>query len=291
MSSKVEGVGLGLRIAMADAFLDAPPERVEKVRWLEVHPENYLRRGGRYTTLLAKARERWPLVTHGLSMCFGQTTPFEREFLTDLRAFLADLDVPWHSDHMCFGGAHGVFVHDLLPLPFTEEAVDTVGARYREARDTIDRELAIENVSYYAPQPGDPLDEARFIAEVVARSGAKLLLDVNNVFVNSRNHGFDPKEFLKLLPSEAVVQIHVAGHRIKDPGDPATGRPELRIDTHGEAVCDEVYDLLDWTLRRIGPRPVLLERDNDVPPLDVLLDEVDRLDRIVREAARAEAAE
>ena len=269
----VEGIGLGLRMELGDELLERrPPE----LGWREIHPENYLRRGGRFATLLKRARDAYPIVTHGLTMCFGAVEPFEREYLEPLGAFLKDVGVPWHSDHMCFAGVDGVFSHDLLPVPFDEESMDTLSRRITEARDALDVELAFENVSYYAPSDRSETDEASFTVELLERADCRMLLDVNNVYVNSRNHGFDPYEWIDRIPAHRVVQIHVAGHQVRDDG--------FRIDTHAEDVCEDVYDLLEHTLRRIGPRPVLLERDGKYPPLDDLLAQVRRLDAIYRRA-------
>ncbi len=273
IKSDIVGIGVGLRGDMAEAFL---AERPKNVRFVEVHPENFVGRGGRYPAMLEAARAHYPVLTHGLTMCFGAPDPFDPEYLADVRGFLRDLEVPWHSDHLCFGGVAGSFVHDLLPLPFTEEAAELAATRLREARDALDRPLALENVSYYAPVADDALAEIDFVREVLERADAKLLLDVNNVFVNSRNFGFDPYAYLDRVPVERVVQIHVAGHLVRPDG--------LRIDTHGEPVCDEVFALLEHALRRTGPRPVLLERDNDIPPLEVLLAEVDALATIYERA-------
>lgn len=264
---------------MADEFLQRLPT---EVRWVEVHPENYVRRGGRYRDILSRAREHYPVVTHGLTLSFGSTEAFDAKFLADVRALTREVDAPWHSDHLCFGGADGSFVHDLLPLPFTDEAAAIASTRFREARDALDLELAFENVSYYAPQSEDGLDEARFCAEVLARVDGRILLDVNNVFVNSQNFGFDPRAFIDLIPPERVVQMHVAGHLVRPDG--------LRIDTHGEPVCEGVYALLEHALEHVGPVPVLLERDNDVPPLDDLLEEVRRLDAIYARVLGEDAA-
>jgi len=278
MKKAPRGIGLGLRVGMAERFLEEAPD---SVGWVEVHPENYIGRGGRYRSYLERAMERWPVVTHGLSACLGNTDPNEAEYLGQLRRFLGDVGTPWHSEHLCFGDAGGAALHDLLPLPFTEEAATTAARRLDEVRSAIDVELAFENVSYYAPQPsemGDEsgLEEARFCVEVLERTDAKILLDVNNVYVNSQNFGFDPKAFIGLIPPERVVQMHVAGHFVRDDG--------IRIDTHGTAVCDDVYELLEVALRHVGPVPVLLERDNDIPPLEELIAEVERLDAIYQRA-------
>lgn len=275
MKKRPLGIGIGFRMDLAEELFERAPDAVQ---WLELHPENYIRRGGRYRSRLAKARERWPLVTHGLTMSFGCPRPHEREYMDELRDFVREVGTPWHSDHACFGGAHGAFVHDLLPVPFTDEAVSTMVARVREAQDQLDVDVAVENVSYYAAQAEDPLLEIDFLVEVLERADARLMLDVNNVYVNSKNFGFDPKRWIDKVPTERVVQMHVAGHFVRQDG--------LRIDTHGEAICDDVYELLDYTLRRVGPVPVLLERDNNIPPLDVVLAEVEQLRAIYDAATR-----
>ena len=273
MSREVSGIGIGLRYDLATELLDRRPDTVS---WVEVHPENYVERGGRYQEMLELALREWPVITHGLSNCLGAIEPFDSKYLAELREFLSDVEVPWHSEHLCLGGVDDRFFHDLLPLPFTEEAASIAAQRLSEVRDAIDRPLALENVSYYAPQGNDGLAEADFVVEVLERADAKLLLDVNNIYVNSRNFGFDPQAYIDKIPKDRVVQIHVAGHQVRDDG--------LRIDTHGEPVPNEVYALIDYTIRRIGPVPVLLERDNKIPPLGELLAEVDLLCSIYRDA-------
>jgi len=266
MSDDLRGIGLGLRHDLATELLERRPKNVA---WLEVHPENYLDRGGRYQEILELARRDWRIVTHGLTGCFGTIDPFGECYLAELGHFLNDLDVPWHSEHLCVGAADARFFHDLLPLPFTNEAAEIAAHRIAEMRDATGVPIALENVSYYAPQGARGLDEVDFVLEVLERADAKLLLDVNNVFVNSKNFDFDPLAYIERIPPERVVQIHVAGHLVKDDG--------LRIDTHGEPVPDGVYDLLEQALRRLGPVPVLLERDSNIPPLDELLAEIEVL--------------
>lgn len=279
VNRSVLGIGLGLRYDLASQLLERRPETVA---WLEIHPENYVNRGGRYQEMLDLARRDWPIVTHGLSTCLGALEPFDARYLMELRAFLSDVEIPWHSEHLCLGGVDDRFFHDLLPLPFTEEAAQIASQRLIEVRDALDVPLALENASYYAPQCEDGLAEADFVVEVLERADAKLLLDVNNIYVNSCNFDFDPKAYIDKIPADRVVQLHVAGHFVRDDG--------LRIDTHGEAVPNEVYQLLDYTLRKVGPVPVLLERDNNVPPLDELLAEVDELWKIYRSATQDEHA-
>jgi uncharacterized protein (UPF0276 family) len=273
MSRDVTGIGIGLRYDLATELLERQPDTVS---WVEIHPENYLDRGGRYQEMLELARRDWPVVTHGLTTCLGGVELVDDRYLRQLGGFLRGLEIPWHSEHLCLGAVGNRFFHDLLPLPFTEEAVLTASQRLTEVRDAIGTPLALENVSYYASQGSDGLAEADFVVEVLERADAKLLLDVNNIYVNSRNFDFDPKAYIDKIPKQRVVQIHVAGHYVRDDG--------LRIDTHGEPVPDDVYSLLDYALRRVGPVPVLLERDNNIPPLDDLLAEVDELWSIYRDA-------
>ncbi len=271
------GIGIGLRMEMAKELLDRQPS---EVKWLEVHPENYMDRGGRYPTVLKRAMERWPFATHGLTMCFGRAEPFDDEYLGTLKTFLSDIGAPWHSDHLCFCDVGGVFAHDLLPLPFTEDAAALYARRITEAREATGcDDLAFENVSYYAESPDSETDEVSFCLDVLEQADCKMLLDVNNVYVNSRNLDFDPRKWIDRIPADRVVQIHVAGHLVRNDG--------FRIDTHGEDVCDDVYDLLEYTLRRVGPKPVLLERDGNFIPLDELLEQVRRLDAIYQRAVGA----
>ncbi|RLB46185.1 MAG: DUF692 domain-containing protein [Deltaproteobacteria bacterium] len=268
--SDVNGVGIGLRMEMAKELLEKKPA---EVKWLEIHPENYMNRGGRFPTALKQAMEKWPIATHGLTMCYGRAEPFAEEYTTQLKQLLSDVQSPWHSDHLCFSDVDGVFAHDLLPLPFTEEAAKLYTRRIIEARDATGCEnLAFENVSYYAESPDSESDEVTFCLEVLEAADCKMLLDVNNVYVNAKNLGFDPRKWIDQIPAERVVQIHVAGHLVRHDG--------FRIDTHGEDICDDVYDLLDYTLRRIGPKPVLLERDGNFIPVDELLEQVRRLSEI-----------
>jgi uncharacterized protein (UPF0276 family) len=270
----VRGVGLGLRWDLVEDILGRPPP---ELAWIEVAPENYMRRGGRFPAALTACADRWPIVTHGLCMSLGGTDPLDRTYLKTLGDFRRAIGSPWHSDHLCFGAVDGVALHDLLPLPFTRAAVDHVAARIRQAQDALGVPMAVENISYYA-HPGEPeMDEGDFVAEVVAASGCQLMLDVNNLYVNATNHRFDPRALLAKMPLDRVIQIHVAGHDESD--------PRVLIDTHAEPLKDEVYELLAWTLKRTGQVPVLLERDDNFPPWEELCAELRRLDEILRGAA------
>jgi uncharacterized protein len=272
------GIGLGLRQGLARELLASD---VPELRFVEIHPENYVKRGGRFRDMLERARVRYPVLTHGLTLGVGALEPAERGYVRELRDFLRGLDAPFHSEHLCFSSVDGVMLHDLMPLPFTRESVKTAVERIRELRDALELPIAIENVSYYAHPGAAQMSEIEFLLEVLEGADAKLLLDVNNVFVNSKNHGFDPYAYLDRIPTARVVQMHVAGHRTRDDG--------LLIDTHGQAIRDEVYALLDHALRRVGPCPVLLERDQNIPKFSVLVNEVRRLHAIYRRVT-AEAA-
>jgi hypothetical protein len=273
------GVGLGLRWSFLEELLEHPEPGLA---FVEISPENYMRRGGYYPAALREARQRFPVLTHGLTMSLGGTDPLDDDYFRELNGFLAGVGAEWHSDHLCWSGTDRVMLHDLLPLPFTREAVAHVVRRTQEAQRRLPVPLAIENISWYA-HPGEPeMSEADFLTEILEQSGASLLLDVNNVHVNAQNHGFDARWFLDQLPLDRVVQLHVAGHHRGDDG--------LIIDTHGATTPDPVRELLAWVIERTGPVPVLLERDQLIPPLDELLAEVRELQSIYDRALTARGA-
>jgi uncharacterized protein (UPF0276 family) len=261
------GVGFGLRWD----FLDELMRRLEAgtldaVPFFEVSPENYMRRGGYIPESLEFVADHVPLITHGLMMSLGGTDPFDEDYFANLRAFTRRFDTPWHSDHMCFSGVDGRIFHDLLPMPQTREAGRHVAKRVREARDRLELPMAIENISYYLRLGRPDLEETEVLSLILDEADCGLLLDVNNVYVNGKNHGFDPKTWIERMDLDRVMQIHVAGHEFRE-GD------GLIIDTHGSPVVDPVYELLEWTIARTGPVAVILERDNDVPDLDEMLRE------------------
>jgi uncharacterized protein len=278
-SMPVHGIGLGLRWALTEDILERPPP---ELAWLEVAPENYMRRGGRFPASLASCAERWPIVTHGLTMSLGGIDPLDPEYLRTLASFAQNIGTPWHSDHLCFGIVEGVALHDLLPLPFTERAADHVASRVREAGDALGVPMAVENISYYAHPGRAEMNEAEFAHSVVDRAGCSLVLDVNNVYVNSKNHGFDARSMIAQMPLHRVIQIHVAGHDESD--------PELIVDTHAEPLKNEVYDLLAFALRKTGPVPVLLERDDNFPSWEETCGELAKLHAILRDATSASEA-
>ena len=233
-------------------------------------------RGGYYPSALERIAERYPILTHGLTLSLGAVREPDPAYLNALRTEVERLDPPWHSDHLCFCSAGERVLHELLPLKFSAENVRRVAERARHMEQLLERPFAIENITYYV-HPGKPeMTELSFLQRVLEASNARLLLDVNNVYVNARNHDFDARAFIAGLPLERVVEIHVAGHTKQDSG--------LLLDTHGEPISDPVLELLEWTLERTGPVPVLLERDHHVPELSELLAEL----RVLREVqARA----
>jgi uncharacterized protein (UPF0276 family) len=274
-SERIRGVGLGLRWEFLDEVLDGPELDVD---FFEVSPENYMRRGGYYPAALERIAARYPIVTHGLTLSLGSADDPDPGFVRDLRAELDRLGTPWHSDHLSFTSAGETVLHELLPLPFDAASVERVAERVRRLTDSFRRPLALENITYYAHLGASSMSEAEFVSRVVEASDAPLLLDVNNVWVNAQNFGFDPKRHLAELPLERVVEVHVAGHEKQPSG--------LILDTHGAPVSTSVFELLEWTLERTGPVPVLLERDNDVPELGVLLDELRAIRSIYERALR-----
>jgi len=268
------GVGLGLRFEILDDVLARVGEGVEMegLDFFEVAPENYMRRGGFVPAALEQIAARFPLLTHGLTLSIGGVEPLDEAYLGELQSFLGRHHAPYHSDHLCFSAAAGRFVHDLLPLPFTRRAASHVAARAKQVEDRIGAPLLLENVTRYVIPGRAEMSEAEFIREVLERSGARLLLDVNNAYVNALNDGSDPYKFVESLPLDRVGAVHVAGHeRVEAYG--------LVIDTHGADVVDPVLALLEWTIARTGPVPVVLERDNAIPPLDALLEEMRRVRR------------
>jgi uncharacterized protein (UPF0276 family) len=287
----VHGVGLGLRWEFLDAL--ARWEGQAPVDFLEICPENYMGRGGRHPAALARLAERFPLVTHGLTLSVGGVDPLDAEYLRDLAAFLGEVATPWHSDHLCFGGADGRVVHELLPVAFTEATARRAADRVRRARDAIGRPLAIENVSYYWHPGRAEMGEAELLSRVCEAADCALLLDVNNAFVNATNFGLDLDAWMRDAPLERVVQIHVAGHEwfaVDEAGLGAAAAERapgaMIVDTHGADVPDPVLSLLQRVLARTGPVPVVLERDQNIPPLPVLFDELARVRAVWDAAAR-----
>ncbi|MBB2483912.1 DUF692 domain-containing protein [Mitsuaria sp. WAJ17] len=261
----IEGFGLGLRVEHYQALGESLDPAL-RPQWLEIISENYLVPGGKPLHHLERLRRDYPVVMHGVSLSIGSSDPLDRAYLRELRALADRIEPGWVSDHLCWGGVDHRRLHDLLPLPYTEATLDHLLPRIDEVQELLGRPLVLENVSSYVRYAQDEMGEADFIAALLKRSGAMLLLDVNNVYVSSRNHGFDARAFIDAMPAERVRQIHLAGH--EDQG-------ELLIDTHDHPVCDAVWQLYAYTLHRMGPVPTMIERDDHIPPLPELLQELD----------------
>ncbi len=270
----VTGAGLGLRRALLQPLSKALPDEVD---FFEVAPENWLGMGGRLGKQLRFFTERYPFVIHGLSLSLGGPGSLDEELLQRIKVFMDHHAIRFYTEHLSYCSDDG-HMYDLMPIPFTEEAVRYVANRIRRAQEILERRIGIENVSYYAA-PGQEIRELDFLNAVLAEADCALLLDINNIYVNSINHGYQPLEFLHGVPAERVVYFHVAGHYVE--------AEDLRVDTHGTAVCDPVWELLARAYEHFGPVPTLLERDFNIPPLPELLSEVGQVRAL---QARATAA-
>jgi uncharacterized protein (UPF0276 family) len=237
---------------------------------MEVAPENWIGVGGRFNRQFRALAERYPIALHGLSLDIGGPDPIDTDLVRSVKSLIDEIGAPLYSEHLTYCAAEG-HLYDLLPIPFTEEAVHYVAGRVRQVQDILEQPLVLENASYYA-QPHADMNEAEFVQAVLSESDSGLLLDVNNIYVNSINHCYDPLEFLDALPLERVRYIHVAGHY-----DEA---PDLKVDTHGADVIDPVWALLAEAYQRLGPVPTLLERDFNIPPLAELLQEIEQVRRL-----------
>ena len=260
----VEGAGLGLRRTLLGPLAEANPAQIS---FMEIAPENWIGVGGTFGKQLRYFTERYPFVTHGLSLSIGSPSPLDMDFLSKLKVFLKNHNIDTYTEHLSYCSDKG-HLYDLLPIPFTEEAVKYVAERIRIVQDTLERKIAMENVSYYAA-PGQQMQEIEFINAVLTEADCNLLLDANNIYVNSINHRYDAEEYLKALPAERVVYLHVAGHYEE--------AEDLIVDTHGADVVDPVWKLLEKTYQHIGVVPTLLERDFNIPPLEELLLEIDTI--------------
>jgi uncharacterized protein (UPF0276 family) len=278
MTALPQGVGLGLRRSMLSE-LAAREDRLD-VDFLEVAPENWIGVGGHFGRRLRDLTARYPFVNHGLSLSLGGPGPLDHAFLERLRRFLDEHAVLCYSEHLSYCSDDG-HLYDLMPIPFTEAAVRRVAARIDEVQEALGRRIAVENVSYYAA-PGAEMSELEFLDAVLERADCDLMLDVNNIYVNSINHGYDARAFLAGVPARRVVYMHVAGHYVE--------AEDLRVDTHGSDVCDPVWELLAAAYRHCGVRPTVLERDFNIPPLDVLMQEIAVIRRLQSDATAAQFA-
>jgi len=269
------GFGLGLRVDHYEEILAARP----RVDWFEVLTENYLVGGGKPLDYLMRFRERYPLAMHGVSLSIGSTAPLNREYLAQVRSLAARVEPVWVSDHLCWTGIAGKNTHDLLPLPYTEEALEHIAARVRTVQDILGRRILLENVSSYVTFHDSRLSEWEFLAELAVRADCLILLDVNNIYVSAINHEFDPRTYLDAIPAERVQQIHLAGH--ENHGD-------YLVDTHDHPVPDPVWELYAHAVRRFGAVASMIERDDHIPPLAELCAELEQA-RAVSAAALASA--
>ena len=267
------GFGLGLRPDHYEAILTDRPQ----VDFFEALTENYLVPGGKALNNLDRVRLEYPLVLHGVSLSIGSTEPIDRDYLKALKTLTQRVEPAWVSDHLCWTGTGGVNLHDLMPLPYTREALQHLAPRIRQVQDFLGERILLENVSSYVAYEASDMSEWEFLAELSREADCLLLLDVNNVYVNSVNHHFDPDEFIRSIPVDRVAQIHLAGHERQE---------TFIIDTHDAPIVDAVWALYRRTCQRMGPVSTMIERDANIPPLQDLLAELD----IARGLAETEAA-
>lgn len=261
------GFGLGLRAQHYDEILEGQPP----IDWFEVISENYMLPGGQPLRMLDKVRARYPVVMHGVSLSIASTAPPDFDYLQGLRDLARRVEPKWISDHLCWTGVHGKNLHDLMPFPYTREGLDHVVSRVQLVQDFLGRPLTLENVSTYVRFNESEMTEWEFISELTRRTGCWLLFDVNNVYVSAYNHGYDPRTFLEGIPADRVVQFHMAGH---------SHMGTHIVDTHDAPVCDEVWELYAAAVKRFGRVSTMIERDDNIPPLAELVEEVEQSRRI-----------
>ena len=273
----VSGAGLGLRRGFADQLMKDPPADVD---FMEIAPENWIHVGGRLGKKLRFFTDRYPFLVHGLSLSIGSPAPLDEQLVRDIKEFMAEHSIRLYSEHLSYCGDDG-HLYDLMPIPFTEDAVKYVAGRVRRVQDILEQRIALENVSYYAPTDTS-MSEADFTLAVLAEADCDLMLDINNIVVNSINHRYDASAFLHRMPADRIRYFHIAGHYVE--------AEDLRIDTHGAAVDDQAWRLLTEAYANFGPVPTLLERDFNFPPMEELLDEVRQIKRLQEESEQAVAA-
>jgi len=273
----VQGAGLGLRRPIADKLMADPPTDVD---FMEIAPENWIHVGGALGKKLRFFTERYPFLIHGLSLSIGSPAPLDEQLVRDIKDFMAEHQIRMYSEHLSYCGDDG-HLYDLMPIPFTEEAVRYVADRVRRVQDILEQRIALENVSYYAPTDAS-MSEKDFLLAVLEEADCDLMLDINNIVVNSINHKYDANEFLRDMPGDKLRYFHLAGHYVE--------AEDLRIDTHGSAVDDQAWQLLDAAYTQFGPVPTLLERDFNFPPMNELLDEVRRIRQLQLSHQKQDAA-
>lgn len=264
--------GIGLRPPHYAAWLEAPP----RVSFMEVHSENFFGDGGQPLAYLERFRADYAISAHGVGLSLGSASGLDARHLSKLKRLVDRIEPALVSEHLCWVGVDGRFANDLLPLPYTEESLAVVVANVQRVQETLGRRILVENVSSYLEYASSTIPEWEFVCEVAARSGAGILLDINNIHVNAVNHGIDARVYLAAIPGDLVGEIHLAG--FQDAGD-------ILIDTHGTPVCDAVWQLYRETIMRIGPKPTLIEWDTDIPAPDVLMGEAEKANAILREGS------
>ncbi|MBI2970149.1 MAG: DUF692 domain-containing protein [Gammaproteobacteria bacterium] len=267
MTRPLLGFGLGLRPDHYDSLLAGDPP----VDWFEIISENYMVRGGKPLVYLDRFRERYPLVLHGVSLSVGSSDPLDSAYLHELRKLADRVQPAWISDHLCWNGVAGLNLHDLLPLPYTEEVLAHVARRVKQVQECIERPFLLENVSSYLTYKDQEMTEWEFLTRIAAEADCGILLDINNIYVSAFNHGFDAHEFIDHVPAERVYQFHLAGH---------TDHGHYIVDTHDAPIIDPVWDLFRYAWQRLGPVSTMVERDDNIPPVEELLAEVERARRI-----------
>jgi uncharacterized protein (UPF0276 family) len=270
----IQGVGIGLRAPHYAEFLsDTPP----LVPWLEVMSDNYLFTHGVVRDKLLAIRERYPMVLHGVGLNIGSVEPLDRQYLQALKKLRREVEPAWISDHLCWTGTENFHSHDLLPLPYTKEALIHIANRIQEVQETLGEAILIENISSYLQIDKADYSEAEFLNELSSRAGCFLLLDINNVFVNAHNHGFSAEAFLEKIDKRAVKQFHLGGFEPKQ-----LSEQTIFIDTHGAAIHKPVWELFKKAVEKMGAVPTLVEWDNNIPSLEILLDEAKKAEAILR---------
>ncbi len=271
------GFGLGLRKDHYEAVLAERPN----VDWFEILSENYMVDGGKPLHYLTRIREHYPMVMHGVSLSIGSSEPLNRNYLSRLKALIKRVEPEWFSDHLCWTGVEGVNLHDLMPMPYTEEAVAHVVDRVQQVQDFMGRQLLLENVSSYVSYTSSQMSEWEFLREIAERADCLILLDINNIYVSAFNHKFDPYTYLEAMPTERIYQIHLAGHTRQD---------DIIIDTHDHPIIDPVFELYGAAVRRFGRVSTMIERDDNIPPLAELLKELDHVRHIAERNLKEQVA-
>lgn len=275
MTSSIDGFGLGLRPEHYSDFRGNLGTGRPAVDWLEIISENYMVPGGKPLEHLDAIRRDYPMVMHGVSLSIGSTDPLSMDYLADLKTLIARVQPGWVSDHICWTGVDHANLHDLLPMPCTEEALGHVVERVERVQDFLGRRIALENASTYVAFAGGEMQEWEFVSELARRADCWLLLDVNNIYVSAVNHGFDGRRYIDAIPAERVRQIHLAGHE---------NHRDYLVDTHDQPICPDVYDLYRYAIERLGWIPTMIERDDNIPPLNELLAELEQVKAVAAAA-------